>query len=501
MENPSPKAENTLCERVQDALISETPLDGEQTRHLESCDACRTYREQLKRMRSDLAALQVSTLTDKDGTGVADAVMEEIRRQALFGRSPGALRKKLFRHAGLAAACFIVLVMAAPVVFHMWLPAHNAETSADSAAPLTMNALESKASDTSDADSSLLTSDGTAALSSPFGNAFFSGYSEEKTAESTDMPEAESAPSKDRTDSYTFEDAPAEQPSNADTSSENGLVSYAYSSDSSSLLQTYSNKVPDQSKTYNSIVGSFDQSPAAYGSDAATDAHMKEDGAVSGAGGSGIGTDSAENVTANNTAEAENQPLTAVGGTDNASNAPDTDRVSGSADRGNDSSGGSYGDSSANGSFGGGGSSGGSSGNRVSLPFLPSEEDAATAPTESVDAADTDSFDALSPDAPEASVDGTDERIALAFTEAFNVFGYRYTFSEQDAVLTELTETRVRVEFATDTPSVKIQVFLTLQQDTANGQSPSDISMPVWTVAVDDNGQAQVFAVTMVAAK
>ena len=135
MENPSPKAENTLCERVQDALISETPLDGEQTRHLESCDACRTYREQLKRMRTDLAALQVPTLTDKDGTGVADAVMEEIRRQALFGRSPGALRKKLFRHAGLAAACFIVLVMAAPVVFHMWLPAHNAETSADSAAP------------------------------------------------------------------------------------------------------------------------------------------------------------------------------------------------------------------------------------------------------------------------------------------------------------------------------------------------------------------------------
>ncbi|MGN1120750.1 MAG: hypothetical protein ACI4RV_00200 [Eubacteriales bacterium] len=472
MENPSPKAENTLCERVQDALISETPLDGEQTRHLENCDACRTYREQLKRMRSDLAALQVSTLTDKDGTGVADAVMEEIRRQALFGRSPGALRKKLFRHAGLAAACFIVLVMAAPVVFHMWLPAHNAETSADSAAPLTMNALESKASDTSDSDSSLLTSDGTAALpSSPSGNAFFSGYSEEQTAESTDMPEAESAPSKDRTDSYTFEDAPTEQPSNADTSSENGLVSYAYSSDSSSLLQTYSNKVPDQSKTFNTVADSCDQSQAAYGSDAATDAHMKEDGAVSGAGGSGIGTDSAENVTADNTAEAENHALTAVGGTANASNAPDADRVSGSA------------------------------GNRVSLPFSQPEDDAATAPTESVGAADTDSFDALSPDVPDASVDGTDERIALAFTEAFNVFGYRYTFSEQDAVLTELTETRVRVEFATDTPSVKIQVFLTLQQDTANAQSPSDNSMPVWTVAVDDNGQAQVFAVTMVAAK
>ena len=499
MENPSPKAENTLCERVQDALISETPLDGEQTRHLESCDACRTYREQLKRMRTDLAALQVSTLTDKDGTGIADAVMEEIRRQALFGRSPGALRRKLFRHAGLAAACFIVLVMAAPVVFNMWQPAHNAETSADSTAPLTMNALESKTSDTSDADSSLLTSGDTAALpSAPYGNAFFYGNSGEQAAESTDLPEAESATSKDDvTDSYTLE--AADQPSNAAVSSEKVLAGNKDSSNSGSLLQTHSDKVPDQSTTYNMIADSFDQSQAVNGSDTATDAHMKENGAVSGANGSDTGTDGAENVAANNPANTEVPLLTATGGLTAPSNAPDTDRVSSSADRGNDISGSNYGGSFANGISGG--SSGGSSGNRVSLPFSQPEDDAAAAPTESVDATDTDSFDALSPDAPEASVDGTDERIALAFTEAFNVFGYRYTFSEQDAVLTELTETRVRVEFATDTPSVKIQVFLTLQQDTANGQSPSDNSMPVWTVAVDDNGQAQVFAVTMVAAK
>lgn len=50
---------------------------------------------------------------------LADAVMEEVEKQAAFRiKSSASPKHRLFRHAGLAAACLVVFVLAAPTVFN-----------------------------------------------------------------------------------------------------------------------------------------------------------------------------------------------------------------------------------------------------------------------------------------------------------------------------------------------------------------------------------------------
>lgn len=107
-----------LCLETRLALAEKgdtADLSEEMRAHLESCPCCRTFCEQTEKMTAELAALAVPTLT-KDGIGLADSVMNEVRARAIFGKKPAATGKKIFRHAGLAAAGFIVLLMAAPIL-------------------------------------------------------------------------------------------------------------------------------------------------------------------------------------------------------------------------------------------------------------------------------------------------------------------------------------------------------------------------------------------------
>lgn len=125
-ENASIPAEE-LCESTRLALADEKELTDTQKAHLKECDFCRCFQNETEILKHDLASLDVAPLA-KNGVGLADSVMEEIGKQAIFGRTPAAssARPRFFRHAGLAAACLVVFVLAAPTAFNL-MHTKNAE--------------------------------------------------------------------------------------------------------------------------------------------------------------------------------------------------------------------------------------------------------------------------------------------------------------------------------------------------------------------------------------
>ena len=128
-ENASIPAEK-LCESTRLALADEKELTDAQKAHLKECDFCRSFQNETEILKHDLASLDVAPLA-KNGVGLADSVMEEIGKQAIFGRTPAAssARPRFFRHAGLAAACLVVFVLAAPTAFNL-MHTKNAEDTA-----------------------------------------------------------------------------------------------------------------------------------------------------------------------------------------------------------------------------------------------------------------------------------------------------------------------------------------------------------------------------------
>lgn len=110
--------EGNLCESTRLALADEKPLDRAQEAHLKKCAFCQKFQNETEILKKDLAALDMDPLV-KNGVSLADAVMEEVGKQAAFRVKPSASPKhRLFRHAGLAAACLVVFVLAAPTVFN-----------------------------------------------------------------------------------------------------------------------------------------------------------------------------------------------------------------------------------------------------------------------------------------------------------------------------------------------------------------------------------------------
>ena len=128
-ENASIPAEE-LCESTRLALADEKELTDAQKAHLKECDFYRCFQNETEILKHDLASLDVAPLA-KNGVGLADSVMEEIGKQAIFGRTPAAssARPRFFRHAGLAAACLVVFVLAAPTAFNL-MHTKNAEDTA-----------------------------------------------------------------------------------------------------------------------------------------------------------------------------------------------------------------------------------------------------------------------------------------------------------------------------------------------------------------------------------
>lgn len=107
---------DSLCDKVRFAVSVGDELTEEMNKHLESCEECRTFLEQTKKMTEMLSTMGVDTFV-KDGKTVADCVMEEVKRQAVFtGRKPAKKEVKVFKHFGLVAACVVITVMALPLL-------------------------------------------------------------------------------------------------------------------------------------------------------------------------------------------------------------------------------------------------------------------------------------------------------------------------------------------------------------------------------------------------
>ena len=100
---------------------NEDDLQPEILRHLEECEKCRSFREQNQKMLDALSQLSPGFLS-KNGIGLADSVMEEVRKRKAFAPSSSSLNRRMFRHVGLAAACIVLLVASSPILLRMLEP-------------------------------------------------------------------------------------------------------------------------------------------------------------------------------------------------------------------------------------------------------------------------------------------------------------------------------------------------------------------------------------------
>lgn len=105
---------NSMCDSVKYTLCVSDELTHEQKKHLDECVDCRTFYEQNKIMSEHLAGLRADF--GKGELGVADAVMKEINSQKIFTFGTPFMNRRIFKHAGLVAACLIVVVMALPIM-------------------------------------------------------------------------------------------------------------------------------------------------------------------------------------------------------------------------------------------------------------------------------------------------------------------------------------------------------------------------------------------------
>ena len=120
---------------------NEDDLQPEILRHLEECEKCRSFREQNKKMLDALSQLSPGFLS-KNGIGLADSVMEEVRKRKAFAPSSSSLNRRMFRHVGLAAACIVLLVASAPILLKMLEPFEKPSPSDamnSSSAPMSYN--------------------------------------------------------------------------------------------------------------------------------------------------------------------------------------------------------------------------------------------------------------------------------------------------------------------------------------------------------------------------
>ncbi len=110
---------NSMCDKVRYAVSFEEELTEEMREHMENCDECRAYFEQTKKMAAELSALNGASL-NKNGMSVADSVMSEIKKQVVFTMGKPVKKAAFVRHAGLIAACLVLVVMAIPVIKGMY---------------------------------------------------------------------------------------------------------------------------------------------------------------------------------------------------------------------------------------------------------------------------------------------------------------------------------------------------------------------------------------------
>lgn len=118
---PNNSNEEQLCEQTRMALFDKQALTKDQKKHFDSCAFCRAYQAETDLMLTALTEFD-EPIPLRNGMALSDSVMHELDAQAaLFGRTPH-IRHARFRHAGLAAACVVLAVMATPTILGLLNP-------------------------------------------------------------------------------------------------------------------------------------------------------------------------------------------------------------------------------------------------------------------------------------------------------------------------------------------------------------------------------------------
>ena len=459
--------EGNLCESTRLALADEKPLDRAQETHLKKCAFCQKFQNETEILKKDLAALDMDPLV-KNGVSLADAVMEEVGKQAAFRVKPSASPKhRLFRHAGLAAACLVVFVLAAPTVFNTMhaqkkFDALPNETVLPQAMFSAGNTDEPEDGVTS---SKFSVSDENACLTDKGANnkalsdAADTVFPDESTEEETKVPLL--------TIQFAGTNDISEKQNSSD--SQSGGTNAAASSSSDNLTTESTNDGLSTEST-NNVSGPFlmlkpssENATSAVGGDTTNEYVSDRDSAENGAENSTDGDNSAANgidcaLPPNNQITFEN----------NAANAASEEISNASSAQGGGGGG-------SGGSAGGGGSAnGGGSGSQFSSSFsYAPETDGAS------DSFDSDESDHLD----DRANTGAPSLVETAYEAAIAHFGTRYAISIDNASVTMLSEDRLYVDFSVEATAVHLQVFMTF----TDGE---------WRISSDADGNVQIFEVT-----
>ena len=460
--------EENLCESTRLALADEKPLSRAQEAHLKTCEFCRRFQNETEILKKDLTALDIDPLI-KNGVSLADAVMEEVGKQAAFRiKSSASPKHRLFRHAGLAAACLVVFVLAAPTVFNTICAQKKFDTLPNEAAlPQTMFSAGNadKAADDK-VSSELAASDGNAYLTDKgandkaFSNTADTAFPDESTEAETKAPPL--------TVQFAGTNDISEKQNSSD--SQSGGTNAAASSSSDNLTTESTNDGLSTEST-NNVSGPFlmlkpssENATSAVGGDTTNEYVSDRDSAENSAENSTNNDNSAANgvdgvLPPNNQITAENSAA------DTASEeVPDPSSALTGSGGGN--------------SGGGGESSGESSGGSGEKKFSPSSVHAPETDdtSKSFDTGESDNLD-------DRSTVSALSLVETAYEAAVAHFGTRYAISIDTASVTTLSENRLYVDFSVEATAVHLQVFMTF----TDGE---------WRVASNADGNVQIFEVT-----
>ena len=452
--------EENLCESTRLALADEKPLNRAQEAHLKTCEFCRRFQNETEILKKDLAALDIDPLI-KNGVSLADAVMEEVEKQAAFRiKSSTSPKHRLFRHAGLAAACLVVFVLAAPTVFNTICAQKKFDTLPNEAAlPQTMfsagnadKAVDDKVS------SELAASDENAYLTDKgandkaFSDAADTVFPDESTEAETKVPllTVQFAGTNDISEKQNSSDSQSGG-TNAAVSSSNDNRTIESTNDGLSTESTNNVSAP-----FLMLKPSSENATSAVGGDT-TNEYVSDRYSAE---------NSAENSTNNDNSTANgvdgvlppNNQITAENSAADTASEEVPDPSSALTGSGG----------------GGGGNSGGGGENKFSPSSVHAPETDDT--SNSFDTGESDNLD-------DRSTVSALSLVETAYEAAVAHFGTRYAISTDNASVTTLSENRLYVDFSVEATAVHLQVFMTF----TDGE---------WRISSDADGNVQIFEVT-----
>lgn len=458
-ENTSIPAEE-LCESTRLALADEKELTDAQKAHLKECDFCRSFQNETEILKHDLASLDVAPLA-QNGVGLADSVMEEIGKQAIFGRTPAAssARPRFFRHAGLAAACLVVFVLAAPTAFNL-MHTKNAENTAliNETAPQS-NAFFLAGSAVSDPSES---TDEESAQNSKNESCVSADDSDQSTDSASDVLYSADALPFDSADALTENKTITFFDDHDSTSSQkNTALSDTVTGESSGNAEN-EEILNGDSTTENNLDVSFSlRSNSANGAEQSSGTTCALPPSPDNAAANDI-SDTSDSTEANTYDSSDDL-------SDDSSDDFSDDRIA-PPDNSNDSGNANDAKHSGGAAVGGGGNGGGSSSSSSGTREAGMAED-----SQGADKADRSN-------ASNEYMNSVPDFIQTACQAASARFGSHYAIDSENAVYTRLSDSSLYVDIPVS-DDVHLQVFMTLEDG-------------IWKISTDTDGNEQIFEVT-----